>query len=65
MTKDRDKPDVARRDILKGLGLVAGTAAAVPALVPSADAAETQDEQLKSRYQLTDHVKRFYALNRL
>lgn len=65
MRKDGERPDVARRDILKGLGLAAGTAAAAPALIPSADAAETQDEQLKGRYQLTEHVKRFYALNRL
>lgn len=65
MRKDGERPDVARRDILKGLGLAAGTAAAAPALIPSAEAAETREEQLESRYRLNDHVKRYYALNRL
>ncbi|AWB08602.1 hypothetical protein A6A40_26860 (plasmid) [Azospirillum humicireducens] len=56
-----------RRDILKTLGLgAAGTAAAT--LLPAGDEAQAKEspqEQVKARYRETEHVKRFYALNRL
>ncbi|WP_431854157.1 twin-arginine translocation signal domain-containing protein [Azospirillum sp.] len=55
---------IDRRDLLKGLGLGAAGAAALSA-APAAEAAETPQKQVKPRYAETDHVKRFYALNRL
>ncbi|SMH35377.1 twin-arginine translocation signal domain-containing protein [Azospirillum agricola] len=61
----RQGPDLERRDLLKGLGL--GAAGAAATLMPgdAARAAESPREQVKARYRETDHVKRFYALNRL
>ncbi|PGH58195.1 hypothetical protein CRT60_09690 [Azospirillum palustre] len=56
-----------RRDILKTLGLGAAGAAAA-AVLPAGDEAqamESPQEQVKARYRETEHVKRFYALNRL
>jgi hypothetical protein len=57
---------VERRDFLKVVGL-AGTAAAVvvPLAVTGAQAEESAEERIKPRYQETQHVKQFYALNRL
>jgi hypothetical protein len=57
-----------RRDFLRGLGLATGTAAVAAApvvLSTPAEANETPEEQAAKRYQETDHVRRFYALNRL
>ncbi|HYD69511.1 twin-arginine translocation signal domain-containing protein [Azospirillum sp.] len=71
MSRNDDKAGIARsgierRDLLKGLGLgTIGAAAAATAVPGAADAAESPQEQVKQRYQETEHVKRFYALNRL
>lgn len=70
MTKERRNPDsrsLERRDFLKGMGLAAGGAAGAAAGVATAAEGEpeSREEQAKSRYRETDHVKRFYALNRL
>ncbi len=70
MTKQTEAPrEPGRRRFLRGLGVAAGgAAAAVPLAAVSAAAAEvteTDEEQAKGRYQETDHVKRFYALNRV
>ncbi|MBP2297473.1 twin-arginine translocation signal domain-containing protein [Azospirillum picis] len=55
-----------RRDLLKTLGLgAAGAAAATVLPGEQARAEETPREQVKTRYRETEHVKRFYALNRL
>ncbi|CAO3431553.1 twin-arginine translocation signal domain-containing protein [Azospirillum argentinense] len=61
------KTGLERRSLLKGLGLgAAGAAAAAAALrAAPAEAMESRQEQVKSRYRETEHVKRFYALNRL
>jgi hypothetical protein len=57
-----------RRGFLASLGLGAGAAAAgaagVAAATGPAVAAETEDEKLKARYKVTDHVKAFYRVNR-
>jgi hypothetical protein len=66
---DREAGDgregLERRNFLRGLGLATGTAVAAPVLSSTAEADETPEEQAAKRYQETDHVKRFYALNRL
>lgn len=55
-----------RRSFLKGLGLAAGgTAGAAVAVAAADEEGETPEEQAKSRYRETEHVKRFYELNRL
>lgn len=61
---------IGRRSLLKGMGLgVAGAAAVAVSdggtAGAAARAAETPQEQVKQRYRETDHVKRYYALNRL
>lgn len=55
-----------RRDFLRALGAGAGVAVttAAPLATPAAADSETNDEKRKARYQETDHVKRFYAVNR-
>jgi hypothetical protein len=57
---------VGRRDFLRALGAGAGVAAAAaaPLATPAVADSETNDEKLKARYQETDHVKTFYAVNR-
>ncbi|WP_207459519.1 hypothetical protein [Azospirillum sp. SYSU D00513] len=69
MSRDDKKPGIERRALLKGLGLgtagAIGAVAAVNAAAPPEPQAETPEEQLKARYRETDHVKRYYALNRL
>jgi hypothetical protein len=78
MADDKDRSDTAaakerleRRGFLRGFGLAAGgaAAAAATAAVAAEDAgeerAEGPEEQVKPRYQESDHVRRFYALNRL
>lgn len=65
--ESQKKTGLERRSLLKGLGLGAAGAAAAAATLraPSAEAMESRQEQVKSRYRETEHVKRFYALNRL
>lgn len=67
MKKDEKRKGVERRDFLRGLGVAAGGAVAASAASEAAELAvsETPAEQIKKRYQETEHVKRFYALNRL
>ncbi|WP_448207428.1 twin-arginine translocation signal domain-containing protein [Azospirillum sp. sgz302134] len=60
-----NKTGIERRSLLKGLGLGVAGAAAVAVAPGAAEAMESPQEQVKSRYRETDHVKRFYALNRL
>ncbi len=65
MRRKDEKTGIERRDLLKGLGLGTAAAAAAALTAGTAEAAETPQEQVKARYRETDHVKRFYALNRL
>ncbi len=55
-----------RRGFFKAAaGGAAGAALAVPAMLGGeAQAAETAEEQRKTRYQETDHVKTYYETNR-
>jgi hypothetical protein len=57
---------VARRDVLRTLGMGAGVAAAGAAPLATAARADTEsnDEKRKARYRETDHVKTFYRVNR-
>ncbi|GAA4249548.1 twin-arginine translocation signal domain-containing protein [Azospirillum formosense] len=61
------KAGLERRSLLKGLGLGAAGAAAAAATLRAApaEAMDPGPEQMKSLYRDNDHVKRFYALNRL
>jgi hypothetical protein len=64
--KTESKAKVGRREFLRVLGAGAGVAAAAAGpLATSARAdTETNDEKRKSRYKETDHVKKFYSVNR-
>ena len=65
MASDQKKTGtVERRDFLKAVGL-AGATVAVPLAVTGAQAEENSEDRVKPRYQETQHVKQFYALNRL
>ncbi|QCN97605.1 twin-arginine translocation signal domain-containing protein [Azospirillum argentinense] len=61
------KTGLERRSLLKGLGLGAAGAAAAAATLRAApaEAMDPGPEEMRSRYRDNDHVKRFYALNRL
>ena len=65
--KPGGKPEMDRRALLKtlGLGTMGAAAGAVLPSATAAEAAESPQDQVKARYRETDHVKRFYALNRL
>ena len=55
-----------RRRLLQGIGAGAGGAALMAAGVTPAQAGtENMEDRRRSLYRETDHVKRFYALNRL
>jgi hypothetical protein len=62
---DRRRAGLERRDLLRGVGLVAGGAAVAPLALAADDSAESPEEQVKKRYRETEEVRRFYALNRL
>ena len=64
MTTER-KTAVGRRDFLRALGAGAGIAATAPIVATEAKADnESNDEKRKARYKDSDHVKKFYAVNR-
>jgi hypothetical protein len=64
--KTERKAEVGRREFLRALGAGAGVAATAAApLATSARADDEPDaEKRKARYRETDHVKKFYAVNR-
>jgi len=57
---------VGRRDVLRKLGVgTVGAGAMLAPLVGAAQAdSESNDEKRKSRYKETDHVKKYYRVNR-
>ena len=55
---------VGRRDFLRVLGVGAGAAATAPLVSEVRADSETNDEKRKARYQETDHVKKYYSVNR-
>jgi hypothetical protein len=60
-----ERKAVGRRDFLRALGAGAGVAAAAPIVATEAAAdTESNDEKRKARYKETDHVKKFYSVNR-
>ncbi|MBL8807518.1 twin-arginine translocation signal domain-containing protein [Sphingomonas daechungensis] len=67
MSKQDTKEKLGRRAFLRGAGV--GTAAATVAVVTvgstKVEAAENAQERKKQRYKETDHVKTYYAQNRL
>jgi len=66
--QDQDKSKLARRDVLRVLGLGAGVAVAAAHFVATgatgAVAAESMQEAKKARYDAnSEHVKSFYRVN--
>ncbi|WP_114394182.1 hypothetical protein [Oleisolibacter albus] len=57
-----DRRDLLRGAVLAGAAGIAATAVAAPMIQGEKEAVA---EQLKPRYRETEHVKRFYFLNRL
>jgi hypothetical protein len=55
-----------RRDFLRAMGAGAGVAVAtaVPLATPAVADSETNDDKRKARYQETDHIRKYYAVNR-
>jgi len=62
--ESKEKRTVGRREFLRALGAGATAAAATPLAAPAKADSETNDEKRKARYQESDHVKRFYRVNR-
>jgi hypothetical protein len=65
MDRKDEKSGIERRNFLKAAAAAGAGAAAAPLIGGAAEAKETGSEMTKSRYRETDHVKQFYALNRL
>jgi len=64
MKPKTDKERLGRRGFLRTLG-VGSVAVAAPLVTDVARAdTETEDEKRKARYKETDHVKKFYSVNR-
>jgi len=64
---DERKAKVGRRDFLRkvGIGTVgAGAALAIPLMAPAHADSENYEEKRKARYKETDHVKKYYRVNR-
>ena len=62
--KDEQKT-VGRRDFLRAIGAGAvGAAASVPLAGAAQAATESPEEERKARYKETDHIKRYYSVNR-
>lgn len=67
MTSRKSDASLDRRGFLKGIGTGAAGAATVAAGVTTAApavAAEKAGDRKKTRYRVSDHVKKYYATNR-
>ncbi|MBP7064392.1 twin-arginine translocation signal domain-containing protein [Ferrovibrio sp.] len=67
MSKQDKQEKLGRRDFLRGAGVgaAAATVAVVAAAPAKVEAAENAQERKKARYKETEHVKTYYAQNRL
>jgi hypothetical protein len=64
---DETKAAVGRRDFLRKvcIGTVGASATlATPLIAPAQADSENNDEKRKARYKETDHVKKYYRVNR-
>jgi hypothetical protein len=63
--KPKDEKTVGRRDFLRAIGAGAvGVAATAPLTGEALAATESPEEERKARYKETDHIKRYYSVNR-
>ena len=65
--RDEKNTTVDRRDFLRkvGIGTVgAGATLTTPLIRPAHADSESDDEKRKARYRETDHVKKYYRVNR-
>ena len=64
---DQRKTIVGRRDFLRKVGVGtagAGATLATPLMGSAQADSESNDEKRKARYQETEHVKKYYRVNR-
>ena len=63
--QDKRQTALSRRNFLRAFGGASTTAVAAAALAPTeAQAYDAGEEEMRARYQETDHVKAFYRVNR-
>jgi hypothetical protein len=62
--QSKDPKGVGRREFLRALSAGATVAAAAPLASEAKADSETNDEKRKPRYQESEHVKRYYRVNR-
>ena len=63
--QDKRRTALSRRNFLRAFGGASTTAVAAAALAPTeAQAYDAGEEEMRARYQETDHVKAFYRVNR-
>jgi len=62
--QDKRPTELSRRNFLRAFGGASTTAVAAAAFAPGeAQAYDPGEEETRSRYQETDHVKAFYRVN--
>ncbi len=63
-SKSNHKAAVGRREFLRVVGVGATAAVATPLAMEARADSESNDEKRKARYKETDHVKKYYSVNR-